>query len=155
MKTTKPYRIVACLLAILMFSTSMGFAIDMHYCGDQLKSFNLFGKAKTCIEKAGPEKTKACRLHHHTRSEGHLSAGYHLEKSKCCHSKTVQVQSDQNQEVRSVELKLHQPLQQFIISFVFAFLIRPEVSQDISVAEAYRPPLIPRDIPVLTQSFLL
>lgn len=156
MKTTTSYRIVASLLAILMFSTSVSFAIDMHYCGDQVRSFNLFGKAKTCTEKTGSEKDSSC-MHPHkpSHAEGLHRAGYHLQKSDCCHSKTVRFQSDQNQEVRSVELNLHPPLQQFIIAFAYAFLIRPEVSQNIAVAEAYRPPLIPRDIPVLTQSFLL
>lgn len=156
MRTNKSYRIAAFLLAVLMFSTSVGFAVDMHYCGDQLKSFNLFGKAKTCMEKAGNAKNQSCtKLRMQQHAEHGEQSGDQIEKSDCCHDKTVQVQSNQQLEVPSVEMSIHPPLQQFILAYLVVFLIQLDARKNNPAAESYRPPLIPRDILVLIQSFLL
>ena len=155
MINNKTYRILACLLALLMFCTSIGVAMDMHYCGDRLQSFSLFGKAKTCTEQTKGIDQSCSRTGTHQHNGDGNHTGDHLEKKDCCHDKTLHIQSDQNQEVPSIEVKLQQPVQHFIVAFILAFLIQPDVQKNNPAAESYRPPLIRRDIFVLIQSFLL
>ena len=62
MKSTSiTYRIIALTMAFLMFFTSVGFTVDMHYCQGKLKTFNFFGKAKSCHEVG--EGMKDCPFH--------------------------------------------------------------------------------------------
>ena len=51
-KISNTYQFTALMLAFLMFFTSTGFAINVHYCQGELKSFSFFGKSKTCNEMA-------------------------------------------------------------------------------------------------------
>jgi len=44
------YRSLSLLMAFLVFTSSISFAIDIHYCGGQVKSINLFGEAEKCHE---------------------------------------------------------------------------------------------------------
>lgn len=47
---------ISLTLAFLITLTSVGFSADVHYCQGQLRSFALFGTAKSCHEKASISK---------------------------------------------------------------------------------------------------
>lgn len=59
--------LTALSLVLLVLSTSFTFAVDRHYCRGELKSFNLFGHAKTCHEQAASRteahSPKGCPFH--------------------------------------------------------------------------------------------
>ena len=57
MNTKFSYRALAMFMAFLMFSSSIGFSMDIHYCGDELKSFSFFGDAEAC-EMMQPKQEK-------------------------------------------------------------------------------------------------
>lgn len=148
------YRITALSLALLMLCTSVGLAVNMHYCGGQLKTINLFGKAQTCHQA---KKVKApmydCPMHRQLQSE---EQGCMLDNSDCCQNKSLHIQLHQDQNIQIEGSTISKPLQQFITAYVqsfFCFGIEPAY-KSILLTE-YRPPSIPRDIPVLVQSFLL
>ena len=61
------YRLIALMMAFLMFFTSAGFTMDMHYCGGELKSVSFFGKAKTCHDMAGENETPKKDCPHHKK----------------------------------------------------------------------------------------
>ena len=44
--TSNTYRFIAIILAAVLFVTSVGITMDMHYCKGELKSISLFGKAQ-------------------------------------------------------------------------------------------------------------
>jgi len=134
-------RIIALILAAMMFTTSIGFAVDMHYCKGELKSFSFFGKAKSCHEQ---KVVKPCP--HHAKMQ------LQQEESNCCDNETVYVQADIEKNISSAELV---DLQQFVTIFVQVFCLETTFSQQIFTSEYYKPPLIARDLPVLVQSFLL
>ncbi len=48
----KTYKQISILLALLIFFSSSGLAIDVHFCNGDFKRMNIFGKAKTCAEVA-------------------------------------------------------------------------------------------------------
>jgi len=144
------YRLIALFLALLMFTTSAGFAIDMHYCQDELKSYRLFGEAENCHEKA---EAKACP--HHAKMEMEKE-GRAMERDGCCHNETLLLQADQDQSTQSFEYAVNKPLQQFLAAYIVAFHkgLQLEEAQKADFLH-YKPPSISRDISVLTQSFLL
>ncbi|PHN01878.1 HYC_CC_PP family protein [Flavilitoribacter nigricans] len=154
MNNSNTYRIIAFSLAILMFSTSVGFAIDMHYCGDHLKSVNFFGKAKDCLELANPKAEKKCSHPHH-QEEKTQNKAHSLDKKDCCNNKVIQFQADQDQELQIVDYSISQPLQQFVVALVFTFFNPSPIERKKPSFALYKPPLLLRDIPVLVQSFRL
>ena len=152
MKSIKPtYRIIAGLLAMLMFFTSAGLAVDMHYCQGQLKSFSLFGKAKNCHEMM---QAKASCSHHQKMATATDTTCSEDEKD-CCKNKTVYLESDQDQVQAVNSFVIDQSTQLFVTAFVKSFFEKVLVEKETPVFAKYKPPLILRDVPVLFQSFLL
>lgn len=45
------YRWIAYSLVVLMITTSLGYAVDLHFCSGALKNFSFFGKAENCHQK--------------------------------------------------------------------------------------------------------
>ncbi len=155
MKVAKStYRLFALMMAFLMFFSSAGFTMDMHYCGGELKSVSFFGKAKTCQDMAGENEThmKDCLHHEKMKTE---KKGCSEDKG-CCSNKTVQLQSDQDQKVQTNDFVVNKQLKQFVIAYVALFFADDfDLQREATTFTHYKPPLIQRDIPVLNQTFLL
>lgn len=148
------YRLIALIMAFLMFFTSVGFTMDMHYCGEELKSVSFLGKAKTCHDISEEKKApmKDCPHHRKMMTEKKSCS----EDKDCCSNKTVQLQSDQDQQIRTTDFITNKQLKQFLIAYVVVFLIDNfEFEREVINLAYYKPPLILRDIPVLNQTFLL
>jgi len=128
-------------MAILMFTTSISFAVDIHYCKGELKSLSIFGKAKSCHQQ---KATPTCP--HHAKMQ------QQQEDSNCCDNESTFVQADIDKIPSSIEFT---DLQQFVVAFVQIFFLRNSFEQEDIAFEHYKPPLITRDIPILVQSFLL
>lgn len=146
------YRIISLTLALLMFFTSTGFSIDMHFCGDNLKSVNMLGKAKNCYELAKTVSPKDCLQHQKIKKE---TTGCSMDKKDCCQNRSLNLQADLTLENQSSEFTMSQQLQDFVIAYLVVLLEDRIVETDTPSFADYKPPIIPRDIPVLVQSFLL
>lgn len=120
----------------------------MHFCRGELKTMNLFGEAKSC-HKTSPMKN--CPRHAQMAAE----QGESVTRKKCCENKTLSFQSDQTQEVQNFSFVLSQQVQHFLVAYVAVFLTRNTIETGTPDFAFYKPPLLARDIPVLTQSFLL
>lgn len=152
-KISYTYRFIALTLAFLMLFTSVGFAVDMHYCQGKLKSVSFFGKAKTCHEMSDTASMKNCPHHQKIMEQ---KEGCSIDKKDCCSNKTVYFQSDQDQQVQTSDFVVSKQLQQFVIAYVAAFFTNDfSIESDAVSFVLYKPPLISRDIYVLVQSFLL
>ncbi len=154
MKSTSfTYRIIALTMAFLMFFTSVGFTVDMHYCQGKLKTFNFFGKAKSCHDMG--EGMKDCPFHAKMKT-ANKSDGNTISKKGCCSNKTLHFQSDQDQQNQVDNAVVISPqLQYFVIAFVEVFINSSVVETDKPSFALYKPPLIPRDIYVLLETYLL
>jgi hypothetical protein len=143
-KSSLAYRFIALCMAALVFLSTAGITVDFHYCKGELKSFSFFGKAKPCHEPS----LKQCPFHKKMMVKSN-------DKKGCCENKTVHFQSDSEQKVQAYNFNLEQTLQKLITPFGIVY--SPEISfeKEISSFVRYKPPLIPRDISVLFQSFLL
>ncbi len=152
MKSNKPtYRIIAGFLAILMFFTSAGLAVDMHYCQGQLKSFNLFGKAKNCHEMM--KANASCP--HHQKMATALEDGCAEDEKDCCQNKTIFLEADQDQVQAVNSFVVDQSTQLFVAAFINTFFNEVFIKKETPAFARYKPPLIVRDVPVIFQSFLL
>ncbi len=144
------YRFFAISMAVLMFITSVGFVLDMHYCQGQLKSVNFIGKAQNCHEMAA--SMKACPHHQQLTEQTNACS---MEQKGCCENRLTHVQSQQDQELVSSTFGFNNQLQQFAIAYLVAFLSEDLITRLVPAFTHYKPPLIPRNIPVLFESFLL
>lgn len=150
-KINNTYRIISLSLAFLMFFTSVGFSIDMHYCGNHLKSFSLIGKAKNCYELAGTATPSTCPKHKKTDTVESQT----MEKKGCCHNRNLSLDADLTSPNHANNFIVGEQLQDFAIAFVQVFIAERIIESKTPTTSYYKPPLIPKDIPVLVQSFLL
>lgn len=146
---TNTYRCIALSLAFLMFSTSVGFAVDMHFCKGDFKSFSFLDKAPSCHQMA---QQSTCPHHQKMMSD---SKDSQMDERDCCENKTVHIEADQNLQLQTLNLpSLHQVAT--VAFFNFKKLYHPlGISESTIPFQQYKPPLLFRDIPVLTQTFLL
>ena len=145
------YRIFALIMALVIFTSSVSFAIDMHYCQSKLKTVSFFGKAETCHDMMSG-KMSDCPQHQEMMGE---SEGRSISKKGCCDNKSVHIQSDLNQLNSNANFVIGQELQHFVAAFVEVFLINNYVDRTSPSFQFYHPPIVVKDIPVLNQSFLL
>jgi hypothetical protein len=143
MKIKALHRIIALVMAFLMFFTSVGFSVDVHYCKGELKSFSLLGEADSCHAAK-----KICPQHSNMLMEEDSA-------SDCCSNETVQVEDldtdfnlAQNAEFTDLEIE-------FVAAFHCAFNnISYQKNSKTSCFEIYDP-LPTRDIYVLLERFLI
>ena len=147
----KTYRIISLTLAFLMFTTSVGFAVDMHYCQGKLKSFSFTGKAKSCHDRVDAAQMTNCPHHKKMMKQ---SKNCSIDKKDCCDNQVQRFQSDQDQVIQTFDLTNKQ-LHQFVIAYVAVFFNTNLFETDTPSFISYKPPLVLRDIYVLIQSFLL
>lgn len=144
MKKTVLHRIIALTLAFVMFFTSVGFSVDIHYCRGDLKSFSLIGEASTCHQAK-----KTCPSHKEMMSEETS------EDSKCCSNKTVVVDDlDVDYDI-SPDVELTDLQVKFVTARVYTlngFTFPEVVKSDFPKTDD---PLPPRDIYVLLERFLI
>ena len=142
----KTYQIISFFLAILIFITSAGFTLDMHFCKGELKTISLIGKAKSCHDQA-----KVQCPHHQKNGASTLKKE---KENNCCNNEKQYFQVEQDQII---------PVFDFEKSADFLNLA-PEIIQspfddytftNLIVYNTYKPPPIQKDIPVLFESFLL
>lgn len=146
------YRLVAFSLALLILMTSVGWVVDMHYCAGQLKSVSWLGKAKSCHEQAQASTSKSCPHHQMMLEQDEASSS---DDGGCCENRTVYLHADQDTDALASQFVLEKQAQQFLVAFIVTFSPTLTRGRDVPTYTHYTPPLIPRDIPVLVQSFLL
>jgi hypothetical protein len=142
-------RFILSFLAVLMFTTTTCFAVDVHFCKDEVQSIALFAKAKPC-ENMQPENDDdlpdCCKKKLEERKREMRDIA-HFSKKPCCHNETVAQKSDVNQEVVSGFMVLSQ-LDQFTLSnFKYEFVIF-DICQESNVL--FRGPPDPDVIPDIT-----
>lgn len=149
MQQPRTYCFSAFALALLIFITSLGLSLDVHYCGGKAKSWSLFGKAKTCIEKMG--KSEAVTQHCAALPTTHPV----LQKQKCCHNRgtllktdAVQISTSATAPSTSVD----------VLAFTEPSIWTPIISsfERLSIPFLhYKPPLLSKDYAILFDQFLL
>ncbi len=149
MKQDRTYRLMALLMVTLMLVSSVGLNIDMHYCKGELKTFNLFGKAKNCHEIAMNGHCKAKKSCHAPVQKAESDC-----KKDCCNNKTVYAEFDADLIPPILQTTPHHPLSFIIPQPIYLTSLSVDL-HTFTHFQNYRPPPLIKDIPVLIQSFLL
>ena len=78
-----------------------------------------------------------------------------VTKNDCCENKTTIIQADDDRAKSDLVAPTFQQLQQFAIAYVLAF--HTEITNDKQSIQDifYQPPVLSRDIYVLSEAFLL
>ncbi|MEZ5008282.1 MAG: hypothetical protein R2753_09065 [Chitinophagales bacterium] len=133
-------------MSVLMFSTSIGFSIDMHFCQGTFKNLSFLGDARSCHDKVPHAKNQAsCHTNNAPSNEIMDSKG-------CCDNKTIAVQLEDNfVKAEIANFSNHQMA--FLLAFAVTSLNINSTSEVDLPYLNYKPPLLDKDIPILTQTF--
>ena len=123
----------------------------MHFCNGQLKTISLLGKAQNCHDK---NKGKVCP--HHQQSKQQTTSENSDKTADCCENKTLIFQVDTDKDFEVVEQS------SIVEEFSSFFILAPAPAHNSSLALVvrnidlgYSSPIIPRDIYVLLETYLL
>lgn len=147
------YRALAMFMAFLMFSSSIGFSMDIHYCGNELKSFSFFGEAEAC-EMMQTKKVKESNHSCCEASKKEIKNCHNKEtvKGNCCHNERLVI--DNGGELETSDFSIEQ-FQQVIVTVIVLFPnlnLFKIASKQVNYAY-YNPPPIIKDISILHQVF--
>lgn len=146
------YRSLSLLMAFLVFTSSISFAIDIHYCGGDVKSINFFGEAEKCHEMEQESKAasnhECCKKKNDERSYCKMKSN----KKDCCHNEQIVFEQDNDLKLAdksTVNLEEISPvLVYFLVSqLFFEFDTKP------AFYSYYDPPVLSQNILVQQQVF--
>jgi len=146
------YRSLSILMAFLVFTSSISFAIDIHYCGGQIKSINFFGEAQSCQKKVKEIKESAkgecCSNENNEYSHCKMKS----KKKDCCHNEQIVFEQDNDLKLTdksTVNLEEISPVLVYVLvsQLFFEFDTKP------TFYSYYDPPLLSQNILVQQQVF--
>jgi len=156
------YKIIALTLAFLMFFTSFGFSLDIHYCQNEIQSYSVIGKAKSCDKLADHNCDHASqKCHKATSDDQNLSYDHSKISDKecdkeCCQNRSFHVENLDEDSLSSINSSFDLNQMQFVLAYVYSlYNVSVFKGNAVSNFSTYSPPLIEKDIQLLFQSFLL
>lgn len=131
--------IASLFLSLLVVLSSMSFTVNMHLCMGELESVRLLSQAP------------ACDMH---RKSCHASLPDKSSKDDCCEDEQRILQG-QDELSKAAAFQETQPELVAVFSLLVSYFTASTELPLMEAIEVYIPPLFPRDIPVLIQSFLI
>lgn len=145
------YRSLSLLMAFLVFTSSISFAIDIHYCGGHIKSISFLGEAEKCQEKEQKTNTsnhECCKK----RNDESAHCKMKGQEKKCCHNEKLVFEQDNDlklSDTSTISLEEVSPIliYLFVNQCFFEFKTKP------TFFLCYNPPPIHNNILVQQQVF--
>jgi len=132
------HKILAFAMAFVVLFSTTSFALNMHYCGDTLVETALFNKAKGCGMDMQNPSTEGCSI----------------TKKNCCDDKQLVVEGQDELQLQVNKISFDQ--QVFLASFVYTYILLFDgIENNMSSFEAYKPPLVIRQIFKLDETYLI
>jgi len=138
-------------MALLIFFSSSGMSIDIHFCQGKFKRANIFEKAKTCQEvkecliKCG-QPIASCHADNACSNDG--------DHKGCCNNQSFELDLNfDSGEVTTYSLTDVQV--KFVNVFMLSYLGHLSPSHTLQNYTNYYPPPLEQDITVLFQVFRL
>lgn len=129
---------VSLVLAVMFASSS--FTVNMHFCCNKLVDMAVLNKAQVCDNamKAQTNPSKKCSF----------------EKKGCCDNKSIVKEGSDNFQKTSFEMENQKLV--FLNTFFYTYVNLFEgLEQNIIPFRDYDPPLIPKDLQVLHEVYLI
>jgi hypothetical protein len=132
------HKIVSLAMAFVVLFSTLSFTVNMHYCGDTLVETAFFHKAKGCGMEMEKPSTKSCSI----------------TKKSCCDDKQISVEGQDELQLTVDKISFEQ--QVFITSFVYTYInLFENIDENVSSFEAYKPPLVVRQIFKIDETYLI
>ena len=144
------YRLFALIMALLMLSTSVGLAVDLHFCGGKMVSISFFGEADNCMKPSTGEA--GCRTHYEVELPHHQ---LQISKKACCEDRFFQIKAEQNQKTEHLNWDFQKPDLPSTVALNILWASLELSRQFLSLNAFYHPPPLCRPLYVFGQSFLL
>jgi len=144
----KTYNLFSLTMAILIFFSSSGMSMDIHFCQGKIKRINLFGKAKTCAEVS--QNSTKC----HTTINTTSTCGIDSNHNGCCNNQSFELDFDfdfgdvMEHNFTDSQLK-------FVTALVYNYLGLKLPKPNLNNYTSYHPPSLRQNFIVLFQTFLL
>ena len=159
-KQSVTYRISALLLTFIMLFSTVGFSIDIHYCGGEIENIGFYEKAKECdmMKKAKMSvNTHSCCPSSKSKVKSHCSKKSSkdtIKKGSCCVNDTFVLQSTDDGQAAN-EFHLSQVDLTFVAVYIVNEFINLNTTKKTTNFCEYSPPLITQDVTVLHQVFII
>lgn len=127
----------------------MGFTVDMHYCGGKMKSYSLFGDAKSCYAKGD----MVCYADDKDDSHEHQQCS--LKRKKCCENRKLVMQPVENLNNPVFSSSPHGDHELNVVTYAIGLSLDELFFDKTLIDREYRPPLLLRSTPAFLQSFLI
>jgi hypothetical protein len=152
MNTKFTYKALAMFMAFLMFTSSIGFSMDIHFCGGKLESFSFFGDAEACEMMKAKQEKESHSCCESPKKEIKPCHNKEFAKGNCCHNESFVI--DNGGELETSDFSLEQ-FQQVLVAVIVLF---PNVNLFKTASKQshytyYNPPPIIKDISILHQVF--
>nr|WP_218157924.1 hypothetical protein [Pustulibacterium marinum] len=128
------------MMALLVFVSTLSFAIESHFCRDILVDSSMFGHVKSCAKE---EVQKTC------------SADCSFIKKDCCRNEKLVVNGQDELQLLSID-KISFDQQVFLVSYFYTY-INPLVSFDKKIVsfEEYNSPHVVRCLFKIDETYLI
>ena len=149
------YKSIALFMAFLIFSTSIGFSLDAHFCKNQLESISFFGNVEACeMMQEKQEVNEGCSFCEAPKKEVKSCDNQEVANGNCCHNETFAVGNNGDLEKSTFSFEQFQQITTAVIVLLPNINLFKPLSKQPNYAY-YNPPPIVNDIFVLHQVFLI
>ena len=134
-------KILSFFLAASILLTSSSFAVDMHFCCNQLVDMAFFSKAELCKDKVQKNDSlfKQCTS---------------IQEKECCDNQTFVKEGNDTFKKSSIILEVDTLV--FLNTFVYTYINLFEgLDKNVVPFKQYRPPLLAKDIHILHETYLI
>lgn len=148
------YKPTAVLIAILMFFSSTGFSMDVHFCGGKIESFSFFGVADACdmMQVARQEKKDSIPCCAAPEEEIKSCPNEAILDGNCCQNKNIVLDNLEEFEISNPFIGHYQQIFVTAILWFTDFDLNEISKEQINYAH-YNPPLLEQDFSILNQVF--
>ena len=132
------HKIMSMLMAFVVLFSTLSFTVNMHYCGDTLMDTAIFHKAETCGMEMEKPSAEGCTI----------------TKNNCCNDEQLVVDGQDELQLSVDKISFEQQI--FIASFVYTYINLFEgLDTNVSSYEAYKPPLVIKQIFKFDETYLI
>ncbi|MDT0554517.1 HYC_CC_PP family protein [Patiriisocius hiemis] len=132
------HKIMSLAMAFVVLFSTMSFTVNMHYCGETLVETAIFQKAKGCGMEMEKPSTEGCSI----------------TKKNCCDDEQLSIEGQDELQLQVDKITIDQQL--FITSFVYTYSNLFEgLNTKVSSYEAYKPPLVVRQLYKIDETYLI
>ena len=149
------YQLGAIFLSFLMLFSTIGFSMDIHFCGGHVDNFAFYGQADECsmMKKGTSEETPSCHQKVEKKCHSHSDKNA-ISKKNCCENESYVLQTiEDGQTSNSFEIA------NFDLTIVTVFILSNFNLFEFETKRAeyfnYSPPILNDDVTILHQLFLI